>query len=84
MQFFRLLDPTFRAVAAVFRIRTTSAGLFVERWDPSISSWTKGPGTLLRFVNEGESGAEEISEQEAGRLIAAGGLPALPDPIPSS
>lgn len=81
MRFFRLLDPQFRAVAAVFRLRTAAGGLFVERWDPSILSWTEGPGTLLRFVNEGEQGADEISEQEAGRLIASGSLPALPEPI---
>lgn len=76
-QHFRLLDPEFRAVAAVYRIRTDDSGLYVERFDPDAGSWTPGPETFLRFVNEGELGADEISAKEAERLIAAG-LPPLP------
>lgn len=82
--FFRLLDPQFRSTAAVFRIRNDRTGLHVERWSPAAAAWTPGPGTLLRFVNEGELGAEEIEEQEARRLIAAGELPPLPEPIPAT
>lgn len=74
---FRLLDPEFKAVAAVYRIRIDDSGLHVERFDPVAGSWTPGPGTFLRFVNEGELGADEISAEEAGRLIASG-LPPLP------
>lgn len=74
---FRLLNPEFNAVAAVYRIRTDDSGLYVERFDPAAGDWTPGPGTFLRFVNEGELGADEISAEEAERLIAAG-LPPLP------
>ncbi len=82
-RFFRLLDPQFRQAAAVFRIRNARSGLFIERWSPAADAWTEGPGTLLRFVNEGELGADEIDEAEARRLIASGTLPPLPEPIPA-
>lgn len=83
-RFFRLLDPQFRQAAAVFRIRESTRELRVERWSPADEAWTPGPGTLLRFVNEGELGADEIPEEEARRLIASGDLPPLPAPIPAS
>lgn len=77
-----LRDPAFRKVNSIFRIRHEDDGLYVEKYDPAVGAWTEGPGTLLRFVNEGELGADEISEQEAERLIAAG-LPPLPIPTPA-
>lgn len=83
-RFFRLLDPEFRRTAAVFRIRESARELHVDRWSPAAAAWTPGPGTLLRFVNEGEVGADEMDEEEARRLIAGGELPPLPEPIPAS
>lgn len=71
------MNSEFRAVAAVYRIRTDSSGLHIERHDAVTDTWTLGPGTFLSFVNEGELGADEISEEQAERLIAAG-LPPLP------
>lgn len=81
---FRLLDPQFRETAALYRVRLDRTGLYVERFDPTAGAWTPGPGTFLRFVNEGELGADEISAAEAETLIASGSLPALPVPIGSS
>ena len=81
-RYFRLLDPEFRAVAAIFRLRPDEAGLHVERFDPTADAWTEGPPTLLRFVNDGEMGADEISALEASAIIAQpGGLPPLPVPV---
>jgi hypothetical protein len=75
--YYRLLDPDFRKVAAVYRIHYSPDALVIERYDPEAGAWTEGPGTFLRFVNDGEDGADEISQAEAEELIAAG-LPTLP------
>lgn len=79
-RYFRLLDPQFRTATSAFRIRESDGGLFVERWDTAEKAWTEAPSTLLRFVNEGELGADEISQAEAESLIRRGlpPLPALP------
>lgn len=78
--YYRLLDAPLERVAALYRIRYSRAGLYVERFDPAAGSWTEGPPSFLRFVNDGEIGADEISPAEAERLIAAG-LPPLELPI---
>lgn len=78
--YYRLLDWTFSSIAALYRIRYTAAALEIERYDPEAAAWTPGPSEILRYVNEGEIGADEISKDEAERLIAAG-LPPLPLPI---
>lgn len=77
-RYFRLLDPEFRTTAAIFRIRRARGELHVERYDPEAGAWTEGPPTLLRFVNDGELGADEIPKAEADAMIAAGSLPPLP------
>lgn len=81
-RYFRLLDPEFRAVAAVYRLVSSPDALVVERYDPTAGAWKLGPVSFLRFVNEGEMGADEISALEASAIIAQpGGLPALPEPV---
>lgn len=75
--YYRLLDPDFRKVAAVYRTIYSRDSLVVERYDPTAAAWMPGPPTFLRFVNEGEDGADVITKAEAERLIAAG-LPKLP------
>lgn len=77
MRIYRLLDPRFERTAALYRIRIDDEGLFIERFDPRAGAWTEGPSSFLRFVVDGELGAEEISAGEADRMMAAG-LPALP------
>ena len=76
--YYKLWNPDYDAVAAVYRIRyEPNVALDIERYDPAAGAWTVGPGTFLRFVNEGEDGADEIPEAEALELIRRG-LPRLP------
>lgn len=70
--YYRLLDPEFRKVAAVYRTIYSRESLVIERYDPTAGGWMPGPSTFLRFVNEGEDGADVIPQAEATRLIAAG------------
>lgn len=63
----------------MYRIRTDDSGRYVERFEPLAGSWAPGPGTFLRFVNEGELGADEISAEEAKRLILLLAGPAAAD-----
>ena len=79
-RYFGLLDPEFRRVVSVFRLRETRDELHVERYDPIAAAWTAGPSSLFRFVNGGEVGADEISKADAEALIA-NGLPELPIPV---
>lgn len=76
--YYRLLDSLLERTAALYRIRYSSSALHVERFDPAAASWTKGPNSFLRFVNDGEIGADEISKTEAERMIAAGDVPEIP------
>jgi hypothetical protein len=79
--YYRLLDWTFSSIAALYRIRYSATALEIERYDPEAAAWKPGPSEILRYVNGGEIGADEISKTEAEDLIAAGRLPPLPLPI---
>jgi hypothetical protein len=72
MRFFLLLSADLERVVGVFRV--PAGGADPEKWDPATGDWVVGPRSLLRYVFDGEIGADEVSEgralAEASRLTA--------------
>ena len=82
--FYKLWDGDFRRVVAVYRLRYEPDGLFVERFDPKADAWIEGPGSFLRYVYNGEVGADLIGAREAAALTAAARTEASLPPLPET